>query len=131
MNEVYEYLKKCGIFYLATTEGDQPHVRPFGALTIFEDKVYIQTGNIKNVFKQLKEDPKIEICTMDQDGTWIRIQATVVQDDRIQARQHMIDENPTIKSMYAADDGNCEVLYLKDATATFYSFKLEPKIVTF
>jgi len=131
MNEVYEYLKKCGIFYLATTQGDQPRVRPFGAICIYEDKLYIQTGNIKSVFKQMKEDPKIEICTMDKDGTWIRIESTVVQDDRIEARQHMLDANPSIKSMYAANDGNCEVLYLKDATATFYSFTGAPKTVTF
>ena len=131
MNEVYEYLKKCGIFYLATAQGDQPRVRPFGAICIYEDKLYIQTGNIKSVFKQMKEDPKIEICTMDKDGTWIRIESTVVQDDRIEARQHMLDANPSIKSMYAANDGNCEVLYLKDATATFYSFTGAPKTVTF
>jgi len=131
MNEVYEYLKKCGMFYLATTQGDQPHVRPFGALGIYEDKLYIQTGNIKKVFKQMKKDPKIEICAMDKDGTWIRIESTVVQDDRIEARQHMLDENPSIKHMYAADDGNCEVLYLKNATATFYSFAGTPKTVKF
>ena len=119
------------MFYLATTQGDQPHVRPFGALGIYEDKLYIQTGNIKKVFKQMKKDPKIEICAMDKDGTWIRIESTVVQDDRIEARQHMLDANPSIKSMYAANDGNCEVLYLKDATATFYSFTGAPKTVTF
>ena len=131
MNEVYEYLKKCGIFYLATVEGEQPRVRPFGAIGVFEDKLYIQTGNIKNVFKQIKKDPKTEICAMYSDGTWIRIEATVVQDDRIEARQHMIDENPSIKGMYAADDGNCEVLYLKDATATIYSFTGAPITITF
>jgi len=131
MNEVYEYLKKCGIFYLATVEGDQPHVRPFGAIGVFENKLYIQTGNIKNVFKQLKENTKAEICAMDNDGTWVRIEATVVQDDRIEARQYMLDENPRVKSMYSADDGKCEVLYLKDATANFYSFTGAPKTISF
>lgn len=131
MNEVYEYLKKCGTFYLATTEDDQPRVRPFGAVSIFEDKLYIVTANVKNVFAQMKKNPKIEISTMSKDGTWIRVTATAVQDDRIEARQHMLDQNPGIKNMYTADDGKCEVLYLKDATAIIYSFTGEPKTIKF
>lgn len=131
MNEVYQYLKNSGTFYLATSEGDQPRVRPFGAVDIFEGNLYIQTGNVKNVFAQMQKNPKIEICVMSKDGTWMRVAATAVQDDRIEARQHMLDENPTLKSMYAADDGNCEVLYLKDATATIYSFTGEPNTIKF
>ena len=131
MREVYEYLKKCGIFYLATTEGDQPRVRPFGAIDIFEDKFYFQTGRIKEVFKQLVKNPKIEICGMSKDGTWIRIEANAISDDRIEAKQHMLDENPSLKSRYAADDGNTEVLYLQDATATIYSYTGEPKVIKF
>lgn len=132
MNEVYEYLKDSGTFYLATCEGDQPRVRPFGALDIFEGNIYIQTGNVKKVFAQMQKDPKVEICAMSKDGrTWIRISATAVRDDRIEARQHMLDNNPSLKSMYAADDGNCEVLYLKDAAATFYSFTEKPKTIKF
>ena len=131
MNEVYEYLKKCGTFYLATCEDAQPRVRPFGALDLFEGKIYIQTGNVKDVFKQMIKNAKIEICAMNEDRTWIRISATAVQDDRREARQHMLDENEGLKRMYSADDGNCEVLYLKDATAVFYSFTDEPKTVNF
>lgn len=131
MNEVYQYLKDCGTFYLATCEGDQPRVRPFGVVDMFEGKVYIQTGNVKRVFAQMKNNPKIEICAVGKDGTWIRVSATAVRDDRIEARQHMLDENPELKSMYAADDGNCEVLYLKDATATIYSFTAEPRTFRF
>ena len=131
MDEVFKYLKECGTFYLATCEGDQPRVRPFGAIDLYEGKIYIQTGNIKKVFKQMMEKPKIEICGMQPDRTWIRIEATVVQDDRMEARQHMLDENPGLKRMYAADDGNCEVLYLKDATATICSFTAEPRVIKF
>mgnify|MGYP000914752063 FL=1 len=131
MDEVFKYLKECGTFYLATCEGDQPRVRPFGAIDLYEGKIYIQTGNIKKVFKQMMENPKIEICGMHPDRTWIRIEATVVQDDRMEARQHMLDENPGLKRMYAADDGNCEVLYLKDATATICSFTAEPRVIKF
>jgi uncharacterized pyridoxamine 5'-phosphate oxidase family protein len=131
MNEVFKYLKECGTFYLATCDGDKPRVRPFGAIDIFEGKFYIQTGNIKDVFKQMMKNPKIEICAMHQDRTWIRIEATAVQDDRLEARQHMLDENPGLKRMYAADDGNCEVLYLKEATATIYSFTADPKTIKF
>jgi len=131
MNQVFEYLKNCGTFYLATIDGDQPRVRPFGAVDVFEGKLYIQTGNVKKVFTQMKKNPKIEISAMAKDGTWIRIEATAIQDDRMEARQHMLDANPALKPMYAADDGNCEVLYLKDATATISSFTEEPKVIKF
>ncbi|MBU2702800.1 putative pyridoxamine 5'-phosphate oxidase family protein [Sporomusaceae bacterium BoRhaA] len=131
MKKVYEYLKNCGTFYLATMDGDQPRVRPFGAVAIFEDKFYIQTGNVKKVFAQMTKNPKIGICAMGKDGSWIRVAATAIQDDRLEARQHMINENPSLKSRYAADDGNCEVLYLKNATATITSFTSEPKIINF
>ena len=131
MNEVYEFLKNCGTFYLATVEGDQPRVRPFGAIDIFEGKLYLQTGNIKNVFKQMKKNPKIEICSMSKDGTWIRVAAIAVQDDRIEARRHMIKANPILKNRYAADDGNCEVLYLNDASAVIHSITGELKTIQF
>jgi uncharacterized pyridoxamine 5'-phosphate oxidase family protein len=113
MNEVYEYLKKCGAFYLATTDGNQPRVRPFGALDIFEGKIYIQTGNVKKVFKQMKINPKIEICGMADKETWIRIEASAIPDDRIEARQHMLDANPRLKSRYSADDGILKYCTLK------------------
>ncbi len=131
MKEVYEYLKNCGVFYLATTEGDQPRVRPFGAIDIFEDKFYFQTGKIKEVYKQLVKNPKIEISAMSKAGTWIRLEAQAFVDDRIEAKQHMLDENPSLKSRYAADDGNTAVFYLKDATATIYAFTGEPKVIKF
>ncbi|NLV74850.1 MAG: NimC/NimA family protein [Chloroflexi bacterium] len=131
MRETIDYLKFCPMFFLATVDGDRPRVRPFGATSYFEDKFYIQTGNIKPVFKQMKANPKIEICASRGDGTWIRIEAEVVQDDRSEARQHMLDENPTLKDLYAADDGNCEVLYLKNAKAVISSFGTDPIVYSF
>lgn len=131
MEEILEYLRKCGTFYLATMDGDQPRVRPFGAAAIIEGKLYIQTGRAKKVFAQMIKNPKVEISGMADESSWIRLEATVIRDDRLEARQHMLDENPGLKSMYAADDGNCEVLYLKNATATISSFSSEPKIIKF
>ena len=130
MEEVYEFLKKCGAYYLATMDGDQPRVRPFGTALIFEDKLYIQTGKVKDVSKQMLQNPKIEICAYSGD-TWVRVEAVAVEDDRIEAKQKMLDEHPQLKSMYSADDDNTQVLYLKDATATFSSFGGEPKVVKF
>ena len=121
MNEVFEFLKKAGVFYLATVEGDQPRVRPFGAINIFENKLYIQTGKIKNVSKQMQVNPKVEICAFTE-GKWLRVAATVVRDDRREAKVSMLDANPSLKGMYSADDDNTEVLFLKNATATFSSF---------
>jgi uncharacterized pyridoxamine 5'-phosphate oxidase family protein len=130
MEEVYEFLKKCGVYYLATVDGDQPRVRPFGTVLIFEDKLYIQTGKVKNVSKQMMKNPKIEICAF-SDDTWLRVEAVAIEDDRIEAKQKMLDAHPQLKSMYSADDDNTQVLYLKDATATFSSFGGEPKVVKF
>ena len=130
MQSVYDFLKKCQTYYLATVENDQPRVRPFGTIDLFEDKLYIQTGKVKNVSKQIAKNPKVEICAFDG-NTWIRIEAVAVNDDRIEAKQHMLDNYPSLQKMYKADDNNTQVLYLKDATATFYSFTQEPKVVKF
>jgi uncharacterized pyridoxamine 5'-phosphate oxidase family protein len=130
MKEVYDFLKKCQTYYLATVEGDQPRVRPFGTVDIFDGKLYIQTGKAKNVSKQIGVNPKVEICAF-CGGNWIRIQALAVEDDRREAKQHMLDAYPMLQKMYSADDNNTQVLYLKDVTATFLSFEGEPRIVTF
>ncbi len=130
MEEVFEFLKKCGVFYLATEEGEKPRVRPFGAVNIFEGKLYIQTGKSKDVSKQMQTNSNVEISGM-LDGDWIRLEGKVVRDDRREAKQSMLDENPVLKSMYSADDDNTEVLYFEHAKATFCSFTKPPKTVEF
>jgi len=130
MKRVYDFLKKSGVYYLATVEGDQPRVRPFGTIDMFEDKLYIQSGKIKPVSQQMHENPKVEICAF-LNGTWLRLSATVVPDDRIEAQLHMLSEYPNLLNMYQPGDGNTEVLYLKDATASFSSFTQPPVVVKF
>ena len=130
MKRVEQFLKEAGTYYLATVEGDQPRVRPFGTAHIFEDRLYIQTGKAKNVSKQIHANPKVEICAF-KDGEWLRVAGTLVEDDRREARQSMLDAYPSLQNMYSADDGNTEVFYIKDATATFSSFTKEPEVVTF
>ena len=130
MQEVYDFLKKCSVYYLATVEGDQPRVRPFGTVDIFEGRLYIQTGKIKKVSKQMQKNPRIEICACNG-ANWLRVAATAVNDDRVEAIQHMLDQYPSLQGMYKADDGNTQVLYLKDATATFESFGGTPRVVAF
>ena len=131
MREVYDFMKSCGHYYLATVEGDQPRVRPFGSLAIYEGKIYFQTGKIKDVSKQMSLNPKIEICAYDTKGNWLRVEAIAVEDNRLEAKQFMLDAHPELKSMYSAEDDNTQVLYLKDAVARFYSFSGEPKITKF
>lgn len=128
MQEVYEFLKKCGTYYLATVEGNQPRVRPFGTIDLFEDKLYIQTGKVKNVSKQIQENPNVELCAF-ADGKWLRVAGKLVRDDRVEAKRHMLDNYPSLKAMYSAEDDNTEVLYFEYATATFSSFTEEPKVV--
>lgn len=130
MKEVLNYLKESQTFYLATNEGDQPRVRPFGAVAEFEGKLYFTTNNTKEVFKQLVANPKIEISAMNK-GSWIRLTGIAVHDDRIAAREKMLEENPSITRMYSADDGIMAVFYIKDATATISSFTDAPKTITF
>ncbi|MBR1989996.1 MAG: pyridoxamine 5'-phosphate oxidase family protein [Firmicutes bacterium] len=130
MKKVYEFLKKAEVYYLATVEGDQPRVRPFGTIDIFEDKLYIQTGKIKPVANQMKANPKIEISAM-ADGKWIRIAAEAVLDENIAAQEHMLESYPNLKTMYQPGDGNTEVYYLKNATAQICSFTEAPVTITF
>ena len=130
MQEVYDFLKQCGTYYLATVEGDQPRVRPFGTVDIFEGRLYIQTGKSKPVSRQLQANPKAEICAF-ADGKWLRLAGTLVRDDRVEAKAHMLDGYPQLKAMYSAEDDNTEVLYFKDAEATFSSFTEAPRTVRF
>ena len=130
MEEVFNFLKEAETFYLATADGDQPRVRPFGAINIFENRLYIQTGKSKNISKQLMINPKAEICAY-KNGVWLRIAATLIEDDRIEPRQSMLDAYPQLQSMYSADDGNTQAFYLENATATFSSLSDAPKILTF
>ena len=130
MNEVYEFLKKARTYYLATMEGDQPRVRPFGTVDLFEGRLYIQTGKSKKVSQQLQANPKAELCAF-MDGKWLRVAGTLVRDDRVEAKAHMLDNYPELKAMYSADDDNTEVLYFKDAEATFSSFTEAPRTIKF
>lgn len=130
MERVCKFLKEAEVYYLATVEGDQPRVRPFGTAHIFEGKLYIQTGKVKNVAKQIDANPKVEICAM-KDGAWIRIAGELIEDDRIEARQSMLDAYPSLQQMYQADDGNTVVYYFEDATATISAFTQEPEVIKF
>jgi uncharacterized pyridoxamine 5'-phosphate oxidase family protein len=123
-------LKDAEVYYLATVEGDQPRVRPFGTAHIFEGKLYIQTGKVKDVSRQLMANPKAEICAFKGDE-WIRIAGELIEDDRVEARQSMLDAYPSLKGMYAADDGNTQVFYFKNATATISAFTHEPEVIRF
>ncbi len=130
MNEVFEFLKKARTYYLATMDGDQPRVRPFGTVDLYEGRLYIQTGKSKKVSQQLQINPKAELCAF-LDGKWLRVAGTLVRDDRVEAKAHMLDNYPELKAMYSADDDNTEVLYFKDAEATFSSFTEAPRTIKF
>ena len=130
MQKVVDFLKEAGTYYLATVDGDQPRVRPFGTAHIFEDKLYIQTGKVKDVSKQIHANPKVEICAF-KGGAWLRVAGELVEDERLEAKQSMLDAYPSLQGMYKADDGNTEVFYFKNATATFSSFGGAPETVTF
>lgn len=130
MERVERFLKEAQTYYLATVDGDQPRVRPFGTINVFEGKMYIQTGKVKDVSKQIHANPKFELCAF-KDGEWLRVAGELVEDDRREARQSMLDAYPSLQGMYSADDGNTEVFYVKNAKATFSSFTKAPETVEF
>ena len=128
MKRVLDFLKKAEVYYLATVEGDQPRVRPFGTINEFEGKLYIQTGKVKPTSKQLAANPKAEICAF-CDGAWIRVACELVEDDRFEARKSMLDAYPNLRGMYNENDGNTQVFYMQNATATFCAFGNAVEIV--
>ena len=130
MERVCKFLKEAGVYYLATVEGDQPRVRPFGTAHIFEGKLYIQTGKVKPTSHQLSVNPKAEICAF-HNGTWVRIAGELIEDDRVEAKKSMLDAYPNLRGMYDENDGNTQVLYFRNATAAFSSFTAAPEAVTF
>lgn len=130
MQKVYDFLKAAKTYYLATVEGDQPRVRPFGTIHIFEGKLYIQTGKVKPCSKQIAANPKVELCAF-KDGTWLRLAGELVEDDRIEAKKSMLDAYPNLRNMYDENDDNTQVLYFKNATATFCSFTAPQETITF
>lgn len=130
IESVARFLEEAGTYYLATTEGDQPRVRPFGTVLVYEGKLYIQTGKVKPVSRQILENPKVELCAF-QDGKWLRVSGELVNDDRREVKVAMLDKMPELKAMYSADDDNTQMLYFKNASATFSSFTAAPETVTF
>ncbi|NLO71194.1 MAG: pyridoxamine 5'-phosphate oxidase family protein [Porphyromonadaceae bacterium] len=130
MNEVLEFLRNCGTFYLATDDDGRPRVRPFGAVAEFEEKLYIVTNNQKDVYQQMKKNPKVEISGMSK-GKWIRVSGTVEEDTRREARVAMMNENTELSSMYSADDNLMTVFYFPNGVATISSFTEEPKTISF
>lgn len=130
IERVCAFLEQAGTYYLATVEGDQPRVRPFGTVLLYEGRLYIQTGKSKNVSRQLAANPKAELCAF-RDGKWLRVAGELINDDSRAVKAAMLDKHPQLKSMYSPDDDNTQVLYFRNASATFCSFTEEPETVTF
>lgn len=128
LERVVSFLESAGTYFLATAEGDQPRVRPFGTVLLYEDKIYIQTGKVKAVSKQIAANPKVEISAF-KDGEWIRITGELEEDDRSEVKVAMLDKYPDLKGMYSAYDDNTQVLYFKSGKATFCSFTSAPEEV--
>ena len=130
IEKVCEFLEKAGTYYLATVEGDQPRVRPFGTILNYQGKLYIQTGKVKPVSQQLAANSKAEICAFNgATGAWIRVAGDLINDDSRDVKVAMLEKYPNLKGMYNPDDDNTHVLYFKDATATISSFTAAPEVI--
>ena len=130
MQRVCDFLKKTGFYFLATVDGDQPQVRPFGTAEIIDGKLYIQTGHVKPVARQIAANPKVAICAYNGKER-LRVNATLVEDPRVEVKKAMLDAYPNLRSMYNENDGNTAVYYLKDAKATISSFTAPPVEIDF
>lgn len=127
MNRIVEELKKVKVFYVATVDEDEPRVRPFGAVGEFEGNAYICTGRKKDVYKQLLNNPNVELCGMYDGGTWLRVSAVAEKDDRIEAEQAVLDDPTGPSQLYKAGDGNFVVFKLTNIKAFKYSFTSAPE----
>ena len=130
IEKVYDFLNEAGAYYLATVEGDQPRVRPFGTMLLYDGKLYIQTGKVKNVSKQISANPKVEICAF-KDGKWVRVTGILENDDNRDVKVAMLEKMPHLGGMYSPDDGNMQMLYFKCGKATFSSFTEAPEEIEF
>ena len=130
MKRVFDFLKNAEVYYLATVEGDQPRVRPFGTIHEFEGRLYIQTGRVKPTSRQIATNNKVEICAFNG-GAWIRVACELIEDDRFEAKKSMLDAYPNLRGMYDENDGNTQVFYMQNVTATISSFGKAPQIITF
>lgn len=132
LEEIQAYLSECGAFFIATADGDQPRVRPFGVAEIYNGRLYIMTGKKKNVFKQIAKNGKFEICALKKSGTeWIRISGKLISDDDVKVKEYMLEKNPSLKNMYSPTDDNMAVLYIVDGEASFNSFTEPERKVKF
>lgn len=130
MERIYDFIKAAGTYYLATVDGDQPRVRPFGTIDVFNGKLGIQTGKKKEIFKQIEKNPKVELCAMNE-GKWIRVEGELYADESVEAADHMLSGYPQLRAMYAPGDGNCVVFYFKSGKATISSFTEAPVVIEF
>jgi uncharacterized pyridoxamine 5'-phosphate oxidase family protein len=123
MKEIFDFLRECGTFYIATDDHGQPRVRPFGAVFIKDDRLYIVTNNTKKCYHQMKENSRIEISGMNKKGQWIRLEGDIEEDDRQETKEFALNELPMLKNMYKADDGIFATLYFTKGKADILSFK--------
>lgn len=130
IEKIYNFLNEAETYYLATVDGDQPRVRPFGTILLMDGRLYIQTGKVKDVSKQIAANPKVEICAF-KDGKWLRLAGVLENDDAREPKVAMLEKMPTLKGMYSPDDDNMQMLYFKCGKATFSSFTEAPEEVCF
>ena len=130
MEKIYEFIKSAQTYYLATVDGDQARVRPFGTIDLYNGKLGIQTGKKKDVYQQIMNSPKVELCAF-KDGVWLRVAGEMAADDSVEACEHMLQGYPQLRAMYTPGDGNCVVLYFTSGVATFSSFTAAPEVIEF
>lgn len=118
MSKVNDYLTEAGVFFLATTEGNQPKIRPLGAHLEMDGKVIFGVGDFKNVYKQMVANPLVEIVACKNDGHWMRYTGKAVFESDEKYANTMLEGMPHLKNVYNEETGNKMMCFhLEDATA--------------
>ena len=120
LQKTLNFLQKCGTFYVATTDGNQPRVRPFGLVIEHENKLWFGTANTKEVYRQLMANPRIEISATSPTMEWVRLSGQAVFESNAEVKRKAFELLPMLANIYqGSEDPVFEVFYLAEAEAVF------------
>ncbi|MBQ7536063.1 MAG: pyridoxamine 5'-phosphate oxidase family protein [Stomatobaculum sp.] len=117
MSKINDFLTEAGVFFLATADGDQPKLRPLGAHLEMDGKVIFGVGDFKNVYRQMKANPKVEIAACKKDGHWLRYTGKAVFEDDPKYAEAMLDAMPHLRNIYNDQTGNKMMTFHIDAVS--------------
>lgn len=128
--KINDYLTETGVFFLATALDKQPHLRPLGMHFIMDGKLWFGVGDQKEVYKQLKKNPLVEIVALKKDNHWLRYSGKVVFTMDQKYAQKALEMSPYLKEIYNSKTGyKLMMFYVEDATALDMSIDGKSQVI--